>query len=126
MIYIFIKVAFGGACGAIARYMTVTLAGRIFGGAFPFGTLAVNVIGSLLIGALAVLLLSTSRGLSYAPLVISGFLSGFTTFSAFSLDALNLIQSGQSLQALIYVGGSVFLSFGVVAFGAVLARGLIL
>jgi fluoride exporter len=102
------------------------LAGRIFGGAFPFGTLAVNVIGSLLIGALAVLLLSTSRGLSYAPLVITGFLGGFTTFSAFSLDALNLIQSGQSLQALIYVGGSVFLSFGVVAFGAVLARGLIL
>ena len=126
MIYIFIKVAFGGACGAIARYMTVTFARRIFGGAFPFGTLAVNVIGSLLIGALAVLLLSTSRGLSYAPLVITGFLSGFTTFSAFSLDALNLIQSGQSLQALIYVGGSVFLSFGVVAFGAVLARGLIL
>lgn len=120
MIQSLILVALGGAAGSVARFLTVTAAARIAPG-WPWGTLAVNVAGSLAIGLLSVAL---SARMPLSPLLIGGFLGGFTTFSAFSLDALTLWQAGQAPQAAAYVVGSVLLSLAAVALGAALARSI--
>ena len=90
---------------------------------FPWGTFAVNVAGSLAIGALAVPLLEGEAGPHpAAPFLIAGVLGGFTTFSAFSLDTLRLIEAGRIAWALIYVGASVALSLCAGALGLWLGR----
>ncbi len=97
----FLSVALGGAIGASARFAVNLLALRLFGTAFPAATLCVNVLGSLAMGVLAVLLLERASPL--APFVLTGVLGGFTTFSAFSLDALMLWERGQGGLAAVYV-----------------------
>lgn len=108
------QVALGGAIGSVLRYLTVAAFGA------PWAVAAVNVVGSLAMGVLFVALSSRAH---LSPLLMAGVLGGFTTFSAFSLDALKLWQSGQTLQAVLYVGGSVILSLLAVALGATLAKG---
>ena len=110
------QVALGGAIGSVLRYASVTAIGA------PLGTFAVNVIGSFAMGVLFVALTSRTQ---LSPLLMTGVLGGFTTFSAFSLDALKLWQSGQSTQALLYIVASVFLYLLAVAIGAALTRGAI-
>ena len=88
---------------------------------WPLGTLVVNVAGSLAIGVAYVLLAQRAQ---VAPLAMAGFLGGFTTFSAFSLDALKLWEGGQAVQAAAYVAASVILSLAAVALGAALARSI--
>ena len=112
MFWTLTQVALGGAIGAALRFLTVAFVGA------PLATLLVNIIGSFLIGAAMVAL---SARLS--PLLVTGVLGGFTTFSAFSLDALKLWETGQAVQAALYVAVSVFLSLVAVALGAALARG---
>ena len=112
MIWPVTQVAIGGALGSVLRYLTISLVGG------PMATFAVNVLGSLVIGILFVAL---SPRLS--PLLMTGVLGGFTTFSAFSLDALRLYEGGQMPQAMLYVAGSVISSLAAVALGAALARG---
>jgi CrcB protein len=114
MIWTLSQVALGGAIGSVLRYVTVTAIGA------PLATFIVNVAGSFVMGVLFVTL-STRAQLS--PLLMTGILGGFTTFSAFSLDALKLWQSGQITQALAYTAASVLLSLSAVALGAALARG---
>lgn len=109
-----IQIAIGGAIGSVLRYLTLSVVSA------PIGTLIVNVAGSLVMGALFIILSSRTH---LAPLLMTGILGGFTTFSAFSLDALKLWQGGQVLPALVYVLASVILSLIAVALGAVLARG---
>jgi CrcB protein len=120
MVQTLILVAAGGAAGSVLRYLVGLGALRAFGPGFPWGTLAVNVAGSVVIGALAVVLTGPRAGLS--PLLVTGFLGGFTTFSTFSLDALRLWQGGQAGLAGAYVAGSVALALGGVALGAWAAR----
>jgi CrcB protein len=108
------QVALGGAIGSVVRYLTVTMVGA------PFGTALVNVVGSFAMGALFVTLTARTN---LPPLLMTGVLGGFTTFSAFSLDALKLWQSGQTVQAALYIGASVGLSLLAVALGAALAKG---
>lgn len=120
MIQSILLVALGGAAGSVARFLVVTAAGRVMPG-WPLGTLVVNVVGSLAIGMAYVLL--TQRG-QIAPLAMAGFLGGFTTFSAFSLDAMKLWEGGQAVQAAAYVAASVILSLAAVALGAALARSI--
>lgn len=115
-----LMVALGGAVGSVARYGCTLAAARLVPG-FPAGTLAVNVLGSVLIGVAYVALTEPRAGLS--PLLVAGFLGGFTTFSAFSLDALRLWDGGAPLLAAAYVLGSVGLSLAGVAAGVALARG---
>ena len=99
-------VALGGALGASLRYLTGLGLTRALGHGFPYGTLAVNVVGSFLMGAVVVL--AAERGLTHlSPLVVTGLLGGFTTFSAFSLDAVTLWQRGAVVPAALYVAGSV-------------------
>lgn len=113
-----ISVALGGALGAVLRYLVG------LGVAFPFGTLAVNVIGSFLIGIAWVLL--SARGLQHwAPFIMAGLLGGFTTFSAFSLDALRLVEAERITAAGGYVLASVILSLGACFIGLWVAKGII-
>lgn len=112
-------VAAGGAAGSVARYLTVLAGARLVPG-FPAGVMLANVLGSFLIGVLFVALTGPRAALS--PLLIAGFLGGYTTFSTFSLDALRLLQAGQAGAAAAYVLGSVALSLAAVAAGVALAR----
>lgn len=118
----FLQVALGGAIGATARYATYRML-AVHGPGFPLATVVVNVIGSFVMGLLAVLM-AQRIGNDYAPLLLTGVLGGFTTFSAFSLDALTLWERGQSGGAAIYIAGSVILSLVAVVAGLALGRGL--
>ena len=124
MIQTLLLVGLGGALGAVGRYLAVLGAARAFGAGFPVGTLAVNVVGSFLIGALAILLMGPRGASPLLPFVVTGFLGGFTTFSAFSLDALKLWQAGQAGLAAVYVLASVGLSLAAVVAGGATAAAM--
>lgn len=118
-----IYVALGGAGGAMLRYLTGLGVGRLFGAGFPLGVITVNIIGSFAMGVLAVML--AKRGLmQFSPLLMTGFLGGFTTFSAFSLEAVTLFERGQTSAALSYVLISVIGSILALMLGFWLARGV--
>ncbi|HRO14981.1 MAG TPA: fluoride efflux transporter CrcB [Paracoccus sp. (in: a-proteobacteria)] len=118
----FLQVALGGSLGAVARYAVTRAAGRVFGHGFPVGTLAVNILGSFLMGLLVVLL--AHRGNAWAPLLMTGVLGGFTTFSAFSLDTMTLWMRGSQGIAAAYVAASVGLSLAGMAAGLAVGRGI--
>jgi len=113
-----ILVFVGGGLGAAARHGVGRATLHAFGPGFPWGTLTVNVIGSFLIG-LAFALLET--GQPARLFLVTGFLGGFTTFSAFSLDALTLWER-DPWTAGIYVAASVTLSFAAIVAGMLLSR----
>jgi CrcB protein len=117
-----IQVALGGAIGASARYLTNVATLRLFGTGFPWGTVVVNVLGSFLMGVLVVGLAQLS-GNRFAPLLMTGVLGGFTTFSAFSLDAVTLWERGEVLYAFAYVAGTVSVSIAALVAGLFVARG---
>lgn len=105
---IYLAIAIGGACGAMGRYWLSNLVAQHNTGPFPGGTLLVNILGSLLIGMLFVILLEKSQGAAWLrPLLMVGFLGAFTTFSAFSLEVLVLMEQGLYGSALTYVLASV-------------------
>lgn len=110
-------VALGGAVGAALRYLvTISVA-------FPYGTLAVNVAGSFLMGVALVLI--AERGLDRMALfAMTGVLGGFTTFSAFSLDVVRLYEQGAIAGAAAYIVCSVLLSLAAIALAIVLIRAL--
>ena len=111
-----LAVALGGALGAMGRYAVTNWAFSILENRFPLGTLLVNVIGSFLIGICYVLIIE--KGVlspEWRHLLMAGFLGAFTTFSTFSLDALNLWQNGHGVTALGYVLLNVVLSLLSVA-----------
>jgi fluoride exporter len=118
-------VALGGAIGASLRYLTGVGVFRLFGHQeFPLAIITVNVIGSFLMGVFVVL--AAQRGLThFAPFVMVGVLGGFTTFSAFSLETITLIERGAVAQALLYVAISVGVSIAALALGLFLARGVL-
>jgi CrcB protein len=106
-------VAAGGAVGAVARYMLGTQIGHWFGTGFPWHTLAVNVIGCAIMGVLTELFaLTWSPSLELRLFLTVGVLGGFTTFSAFSLDAILLMERNAWGPAFAYIAGSVLLSLG--------------
>jgi len=110
-------VALGGAIGSVLRY----LIGLVV--AFPMGTLAVNVLGSFMIGLVWVHL--ADRGLQHwMPFLMTGVLGGFTTFSAFTLDALRLVEEGRVTAAGGYVLISLILSVVACGAGLWIARGM--
>lgn len=117
-------IAMGGAIGASLRYLTTTMVARHLGHGFPFGTLTVNIVGSFIMGFCAIYLIERFGGMPhrFAPFLMTGVLGGYTTFSAFSLDALTLLDRGRGMAALIYMGGSVILAVGALWVGIMLAR----
>lgn len=94
--------------GSLLRYFSVIAVEGWLGKDFPYGTLTVNLIGSLLIGLLYVLLVERGQfDVAWRGLLIIGFLGGFTTFSSFSLDTIQLLELGEIGKLFINVGGSV-------------------
>lgn len=117
-------VALGGAIGAACRYLFGVGVMRLTGPSeFPLAILSVNIIGSFLMGVFVVT--AAQKGLTHlSPLVMTGLLGGFTTFSAFSLEAVTLMERGQIAAAGAYVGLSVALSIGGLMLGLWIARGV--
>lgn len=118
-----LAVAVGGATGSVARYLVGIWSGKLFGTAFPVGTLVVNVTGSFLIGAL-IGLFATRWNLSEAAraFLTVGICGGYTTFSTFSLDAWYLFERGETAAALAYIIGSVALSLGALIAAILIVR----
>jgi CrcB protein len=118
-------VGLGGFLGSVLRYGAGGLAQRLapYGAAFPTGTLVVNALGSLCIGLLGAL--AESRGL-FGPgarlALFIGLLGGFTTFSTFSFETLQLARAGQWLLAGLNVGAQLLLGLGAVWLGWMLGR----
>ena len=103
--------AFGGAVGSVARYLAVSAGARMFGTMFPWGTFGVNVAGSFAIGVfMAAITFWLGGSAEWRVLLVTGFLGGFTTFSAFSFELMQLIERQAFLAAAGYAGGSVILS----------------
>ena len=120
-------IAVGSALGGIARYWCSGIAARLFGETFPWGTLIVNVIGSFVIGLFAAL--TGPDGRIFAPsvarqFVMIGLCGGYTTFSSFSLQTLNLTTDGEYLYAGLNIVLSVVLCLIAVWLGSILAFGL--
>jgi fluoride exporter len=118
-----VAVAIGAAVGGVLRYVVGQLFLQRFGPGFPYGTLFINVSGSLCIGIVAEL--AVTRALGMTPLLrvllATGVLGGYTTFSTFSFDAITLLGEG-IMPAFIYTAASVMLGFAGAAAGVVLAR----
>jgi CrcB protein len=120
----YLAVAAGGAIGASLRFAFGRWAAAALGRDFPWGTLGVNVIGSFVMGLAAAAMMERLPGAwgRYAPFLMTGVLGGFTTFSAFSLDALYLIERGAGLRAAAYVAASVIGSIAALVAGLALGR----
>lgn len=105
------SIAVGGAAGAVARYAVMGIVGKWLGTGFPYATLAVNVAGCFVMGALVeIFALVWSANPEIRALLTVGFLGGFTTFSAFALDVYVLLEHGRPGFAALYIAASVFLS----------------
>lgn len=118
-----IAVAIGAAVGANLRYGISLWAAQRFGAAFPYGTLLVNVLGCIVIGAL--LTFAATRLTLSEPtrlLLVTGLLGGFTTFSSFGYEAYALFTTGNWLFSALYVLGSLALGLVGVTLGVALAR----
>ena len=120
----FLLVGLGGAIGAMARYGTGVLVGHFWRTPFPVATLLINIVGSLAMGLLVGWLARTlPPGQNEIRLFVAvGILGGFTTFSAFSLDVITLMERGDFGQAVIYVVGSVILAVVALSAGLLLFR----
>lgn len=123
MVFTTIQIALGGAIGASLRYWLGLGAVRLFGAGFPMGIWPVNILGSFLMG-LFIVWAAHRGGTGWHPFVAVGVLGGFTTFSAFSLETVTLIERGLWGQAGLYMGLSVIGSIAALFAGVMMARGV--
>jgi len=121
----YFSVAVGGTLGCWARFAMTNLVQAVLGRGFPYATLSINVLGSLLMGFLFI---ATLERLTVSPELrtglLTGFLGGYTTFSTFSMETLLLVEQGEGLKAVLYVLLSVVLGFAGAFAGAYIARNL--
>jgi CrcB protein len=122
---VLVQIALGGALGAVLRFMLSSVTVRLFGTGFPWGTFAVNLLGCFAMGVVAslVLLRADPYWQRNAPLLMTGILGGFTTFSAFALETHQLIERERLVAAAAYAGGSVVLGVAALVAGLALGRG---
>jgi CrcB protein len=118
MFRLLILVGIGGFIGSIARYLLSNFVGNFLSATFPYGTLAVNIIGCFFIGVIYALF---DRGNMMAPewriLLATGFCGGFTTFSTFSYESIKLIEDGEFFNLSLNIAASVILGFAATYFG---------
>jgi CrcB protein len=118
-----LAIAGGGAVGAVLRYWVSSGVYALTGRGFPYGTLVVNVLGSLVMGFLYIWLLERiPGGVAMRAFLLIGLLGAFTTFSTFSVETLNLMEAGQIARAVLNTLLSVVLCVGAAALGVMLAR----
>lgn len=118
-----LAIATGGALGALLRYWTSLAVHSRLGAGFPYGTLTVNVVGSLLMGFLYIWFVDRlAMGPAVRGFLFIGVLGAFTTFSTFSLETLNLIESGQPGKAVLNVAISVLVCVTAAGLGVLAAR----
>jgi fluoride exporter len=125
-IFNILLVGAGGCLGSVARYVTVVSIDKRLNGVFPYGTLAVNVLGSFLLGfVMAMLVRKTGSHLQEWKLFLgTGFCGGFTTFSAFAAENVGLFQQKFPATAILYIAGSVLLGLLAVWLGFAMARNI--
>jgi fluoride exporter len=110
-------IAIGGAMGSVARYLVDGWIQSSSGASFPWGTLVVNVTGSLLLAALVRWLEGVAAPAEWRGFLAIGFCGAYTTFSTFGYEAVGLLQGGQSVRAAAYIVGNVLLSLIAVLAG---------
>jgi CrcB protein len=123
----YIWIAIGSALGGVARYWCSGVAARLVGETFPWGTLVVNIVGSFIIGFFATLTGPDGRlyvGSTARQFVTIGICGGYTTFSSFSIQTLNLVQDGEWLRAGANIGLSVVCCLVAVWAGYLVAASL--
>lgn len=121
----YLAVASGGALGSVGRFWLTGLMADLTGLRFPWGTLLINVLGSFAIGVVAGMTIDPHRILMHPDLrifLMAGVCGGFTTFSAFSLQTLELLAIGEVVPALLYILGSVGLCLALTWAGWALAQ----
>jgi len=117
------SVAIGGAAGAVMRWLVASGVQKMAGGAFPWGTFAVNALGSFLLGFLFVWLIERSTASELVRLAVTvGFLGAFTTFSTYSLESVRLLQEGAFSLAFVNIIGQVMICLLLTWVGVQLAR----
>jgi CrcB protein len=120
-----LAIAAGGAIGSLLRYWVSSGTHAVLGRGFPYGTLTVNILGSLLMGFLYIWLLDrVAAGPVLRAFLLIGVLGGFTTFSSFSIESLNLIEAGQVMKALANILLSVTVCIVAAGLGVLIARQL--
>jgi len=122
---IYLWIGLGSALGGMSRYWCSGVMARLIGETFPWGTLFVNVLGSLLIGFFATVTAPDGRlfvDATTRQFVMLGFLGGYTTFSSFSLQTLSLMNDGEWLYAGLNIGASVVLCLAAVWIGHIIAE----
>lgn len=121
----YIAIAFFGTLGCWARYAMTNLVQTVYGKAFPYATLSINVGGSFLMGFLFI---ETLERLTISPElrtgILTGFIGGYTTFSTFEMEIFLLVEQGEGLKAVLYLLLSIFLGFAAAFGGAYVARNL--
>lgn len=119
---LFLPIAIGGAIGSVLRFWLSKYIQDLSISGFPFGILLVNVLGSFLIGLLATLFVDRFYlNQIWRALILIGFLGGFTTFSSFSIDAINLLRQGFQFQGIMYIFSSIIFCLSATWLGIFLA-----
>ena len=117
-----IMVGLGGSIGAVSRYLTSLYITKFTGNGFPWATLGVNLVGCLLIGIITGIILDKEFSWPVREFLIIGILGGFTTFSAFGMETINLIRSGSMGAAAGYVSISLLAGVVFAGVGILLSR----
>jgi CrcB protein len=119
-------IGLGSAIGGMSRYLLSNSVYNLISKDFPYGTLSVNMLGSFFIGVISTILMDRFEGLAVPlrALLIIGFLGGFTTFSSFSMETLNLLEGGEIFRAILNVVLSLVLCLLLTGMGVLLARQL--
>jgi fluoride exporter len=115
----------GGAVGTLARYALAGFTHRVYAGTFPMGTLVVNLLGSLVIGFLWGISKSRNISPNSRSFVFIGLLGGFTTFSTYALETMNLLRENEVRQALTNILATNLLGLVLVFAGFLMAKGLL-
>ncbi|MGP8244033.1 MAG: fluoride efflux transporter CrcB [Bryobacteraceae bacterium] len=119
----YLLVVVGGGIGSLARYLAGTVIMTRYGGRFPLGTLVINVTGSFLIGLLMTYLTERlAPSTNWRPLLVVGFLGGYTTFSSFEWETFSAVRDGGFWLGFLNIAGSVVLGYTAVWLGATLAQ----
>jgi CrcB protein len=118
----YLAVMAGAALGGLARYLMVSALSARLASRFPWGTFTVNILGCFLIGLISTILVERSASTTWSLFLVTGILGGYTTFSAFGWETVQLSRQGEHLLALANAVGSVCAGYAAVWLGVLIAR----